>query len=225
MTPSAPERPSPLANRITPWGEEVATPARGGWTGNRGVIHRDWKIVKRSATDGWVCCALHFRGWRRKVMTPGRWTELFFLDEATAFAAGHRPCFFCRREAATAFARAWGEGAGLGRAAKASEMDAVMKTERAHVGRRREAERWALMEQLPVVSSGDLTRGAMVMAEEGAANAYLFDGDRFRRWTVEGYVAGAPKGVIRLLTPASVMRAFAAGYKPEIAGLRCHRRT
>lgn len=230
MSPNLTRRPSPLANRISPFGAERATPARGGWIGNRGVIHEGWRITRRASTDGWVCCALSFKNRKRPMMRPGRWTELFFLDEATAFAAGHRPCFYCRRPAAKAFAAAWGAGNGLARAASAREMDAVLKTERMHVGRRRAAERQAHFAALPRVdgdqiaapgpaaslgAAGRLAAGAIV-AEETGEKAFLYRGERFLEWGLEGYAAGEPQGPLRLLTPLSALAAFHAGYAPEI---------
>lgn len=216
MPSEAEDRPSPLANRMTPWGEEIATAARGAWVGNRGVIHSGYRIVKRSTTRGWVCCALSFKGRKRELMRPGRWTELFFLDEATAFAAGHRPCFECRREAALAFAEAWSRGQGLSARASAPAMDAVLNEERGHVGRRRASERRTFMASLPSWDEDDLTRGAMVAIGSDDVAAYLYDGEAFRRWTPSGYVDGSPEGEWRLLTPPSVVAAFRAGYAPQI---------
>ena len=91
----------PLQNRVTPAGDIVATPHRGLFTGNRGIIHDPATrtlLKKRWSGPAWITCVCEFRGWRRRVMATRSWTELFFLDEATAFAAGHRPCFFCRRD-------------------------------------------------------------------------------------------------------------------------------
>lgn len=222
--PSAPDgRPSPLPNRITPWGAAFASPARGAWVGNRGVIHDGFRITKRATTRGWVCCVLSFKGRRRTLMTPGRWTELFFLDEATAFATGHRPCFECRRADALAFAEAWSAGQGLSARASAPAMDAILNGERAHVGRRRAWEQRAHLAALPEVDPADLTRGAMVatgvstdIKEKVSPDAWLFDGSGFHHWTPEGYAEGDPDGPLHLLTPPSVMAAFRAGYVPHI---------
>lgn len=210
-------RPSPLPNRIDPFGAAHAVTAKGGWTGNRGPIHDGWRIVRRAATDGWVCCLLHFQNRRRVVMTPNRWTELFFLDEATAFAAGHRPCFFCRRRDAQHFAAAWGAGADLGRAARAPEMDAVLKTERRHAGRLRPGEVRALRRELPPAPDV-IPRGAMVATDVGgdAPTAFIWTGARFLRWSFDGYAPGDPAGEARLLTPPSVVAAFRAGYAPQL---------
>src|SRR6202522_4162931 len=115
----------PLQNRVTPQGDIIATPHRGMFTGNRGIIHDPATrtlLTRRWSTNAWLTCVCEFRGRRRKVMGGRSWTELFFLDEATALAAGHRPCFFCRREDAQAFRAAWAEGNGVGDVA-ASDMD------------------------------------------------------------------------------------------------------
>jgi len=106
-----------LQNRVTPFGDIVAIPQKGMFTGNRGIIHDPATrtlLKRRWATKAWLTCVCEFKGRHREVMARRSWTELFFLDEAVALAAGHRPCFFCRREAAEAFRNAWA----LGRAVK-----------------------------------------------------------------------------------------------------------
>src|SRR5437870_4460212 len=122
----------PLQNRVTPFGEIVAAPERGLYTGNRGIIHDPETrtlLQRRWTSKVWIVCLCEFQGRRRRLMSPGTWTELFFLDEATALAAGHRPCFFCRRTDAEAFRSAWARGNG-GRAPAAPEMDAILHAER-----------------------------------------------------------------------------------------------
>lgn len=100
-----------LQNRVDPYGQVICTAARGHWTGNRGVIHNDRKeIIRVFSVRPWITCLLQFKGRHRVVMTPNRWTELFFLDEATAFSAGHRPCAECRRDDFNRFKRYWTEG-------------------------------------------------------------------------------------------------------------------
>ncbi len=205
-------RPSPLPNRVTPFGAIVATPSRGTMMGNRGGrIHGLHDIIRRQGSPRWICCVLSFKGRRRKVMGAG-YTELFFLDEVTAFAAGHRPCFECRRIDAMAFAAAWAVARGLDEPPMADEMDEALKAERAAPP--------------PPVEIAELAAGAMVAAEDDAENgaaegdaeraAYLFTGSGFLRWSFEGYVAGAPEGPLRLLTPPSALAAFRAGYAPKI---------
>lgn len=98
----------PLQNRVDPWGRILQSPARGTLMGNRGILHDDeQKVKKTQAHKSWVICVLEFKGNRRSLMAPGRYSELFFLDEATALAAGHRPCMECQRERAVEFKRCW----------------------------------------------------------------------------------------------------------------------
>lgn len=129
----------PLQNRVTPTGEIIATPHRGMFTGNRGIIHdpaTKTLLKKRWSSPAWITCLCEFRGWRRPVMARRSWTELFFLDEATAFAAGHRPCFFCRRDDAKRFRVAWEMGNDA-RGISAKAMDAVLHRERLDRGKKR----------------------------------------------------------------------------------------
>ena len=122
----------PLQNRVTPSGDIVADPHRGLFTGNRGIIHdpaTKTLLNRRWSSPAWITCVCEFRGRRRKVMGGRSWTELFFLDEATAFAAGHRPCFYCRRDDANRFRAAWEEGNGVA-AVLARDIDAVLHRER-----------------------------------------------------------------------------------------------
>jgi hypothetical protein len=101
----------PRRNRVTPLGEIVAVSERGTMMGNRGILHDAEGLIRRPwAVKRWLICVLEFRGRHRMVMAPNRYTELFFLDEATALAAGHRPCFECRRDRYLAFRDAWAAG-------------------------------------------------------------------------------------------------------------------
>src|SRR3954469_22149992 len=98
-------------NRVNPFGKIFATSARGAWLGNRGQLHGKGKTILRPFKhQAWIICLLQFKNRRRQIMTPGLWTELFFMDEATAFAAGHRSCFECRRDDASHFKAAWLKG-------------------------------------------------------------------------------------------------------------------
>ena len=122
----------PLQNRVTPTGDIIATAARGLFTGNRGIIHdpaTKTLLKKRWSNPAWLICVLTFRGRRREVMGTRSWTELFFLDEATALAAGHRPCFYCRRQDANRFRAAWEAGNGTSQLL-AHEIDAILHRER-----------------------------------------------------------------------------------------------
>ncbi|MEW6640080.1 MAG: hypothetical protein AB1586_06215 [Pseudomonadota bacterium] len=197
----------PLQNRVTPQGDIVATPHRGLFTGNRGIIHDPATrtlLGRRWTTHAWIVCTCDFRGRRRQVMATRSWTELFFLDEATALAAGHRPCFFCRRDDANAFRAAWASG--LATVPRAAEMDAVLHAERLD-GRQRRLHSWP-------GSIAALPDGAMVQV---GVDSFLINGGRLLRWSFAGYqaVENVPDGA-RLLTPPSTVRALAAGYQPVL---------
>jgi hypothetical protein len=198
----------PLQNRVTPTGDIIATPHRGLFTGNRGIIHdpaTKTLLRKRWSSPAWITCVCEFRGWRRKVMGTRSWTELFFLDEATAFAAGHRPCFFCRRDDANRFRAAWEEGNGVSDI-RAREIDAVLHRERLDHGRKRLHVLTMPMAQLP--------DGAMVQQGE---ESFLIVQGRALLWSMAGY--GKVEDAIgnaMLLTPPSTLRALAAGYRPVL---------
>ena len=196
----------PLQNRVTPSGDIIATPHRGLFVGNRGIIHdpaTKTLLRRRWSTPMWLTCVLEFRGRRREVMARRSWTELFFLDEATALAAGHRPCFFCRRDDANRFRAAWERGNGV-TSVRAGEIDRVLHRERLDHGRKR-------LHPLPMPLS-KLPDGAMV---QQGADSYLIAKGRAFRWSPSGYRAAeisAEKAL--LLTPPSTLRALAAGYRP-----------
>ncbi len=198
----------PLQNRVTPFGDIVAIPQRGTLTGNRGIIHDPATrtlLPRRWTTRAWIACVCEFRGRRRPVMARQSWTELFFLDEATAFAAGHRPCFYCRRADAIRFREAWARGNGKATPPRAPEVDAVLHRERLDPARRKR------LHPLPMPMQA-LPDGAMLAADE---QSYLVLGGRLLLWTAAGYRA-APRAPIgaRLLTPPSTVNALAAGYQP-----------
>jgi hypothetical protein len=194
----------PLQNRVTPFGEIVAVPERGLLMGNRGIIHdpATRTLNRRWASKAWITCLCEFRGVRRKVMATRSWTELFFLDEATALAAGHRPCFYCRRRDAEAFRDAWARGNG-GSPPRAGEMDELLHRQRLD-GR---AKRLHLL----TVSAAALPQGAMIAAGQ---RAYLIAGGRALLWSPAGYGAAAIPPEASLLTPPATLRALAAGYSP-----------
>jgi hypothetical protein len=197
----------PLQNRVTPSGDIIATPHRGIFTGNRGIIHdpATKTLMRRWASQAWLTCVCEFRGRRREVMGGRSWTELFFLDEATAFAAGHRPCFYCRRDDAKRFRAAWERGNGVVNVL-AREMDATLHRERLDGGRKRR-------HVLPMPPE-DLPDGAML--QEGA-RIYLIVQGRALLWTPGGYreADDAVEGAL-LLTPPSTLRALAEGYRPVL---------
>ena len=197
----------PLQNRVTPSGELVALPARGLLMGNRGGrFHTDAQALteRRWASRQWICCVLDFKGRRRDVW--GRfYTELFFLDEPTALAAGHRPCFECRRKDALAFAERWQETRGLRAPPRAGEMDRALHGERLS-GRAKRLHRLA---------RDGLPDGAVVAMGEGAC---AVRGDRLLGWTPNGYgppVKRPRETTVDVLTPPSVVAVLAAGYRPR----------
>src|SRR3954470_17697669 len=198
----------PLQNRVTPLGDIVATPQRGTFTGNRGIIHdpsTKTLLNRRWSSKAWITCACEFRGRRREVMTTRSWTELFFLDEATALAAGHRPCFYCRRDDANRFRAAWQRGNGVSDV-RAPEIDAALHRERL-VGRSKRLH--ALIE--PVAALPD---GAMIAVGE---TGYLMAHGRPWLWSSAGYRAA--KALIQeaqLLTPPSTLNALRAVYRPML---------
>jgi len=195
----------PLQNRVAPTGEIITTPHRGLFVGNRGIIHDPASktlLKKRWSTPAWLTCVLEFRGRRRKVMARQSWTELFFLDEATAFAAGHRPCFYCRRDDANRFRAAWEEGNGV-KDVLAPGMDAVLHRERFANARK--------LHPLPMKIE-KLPDGTMV---QDGGDSFLVAGGRALKWSPSGYTkVQRSLEDAKLLTPPSTVRAFAAGYRP-----------
>ena len=198
----------PLQNRVSPFGEIVATAHRGRFTGNRGIVHDPATrtlLNRRWSSKAWITCVCEFRGRRRKVMSRRSWTELFFLDEATSFAAGHRPCFYCRRDDATAFRDAWAEGNRISKP-YATEMDAMLHSERLDGRVKR-------VHPLPVPVS-ELPDGAMIAA--GGESYLVAKGDTWR-WSFAGYShVPMPLADAKLLTPPSIVNAFRAGYRAQL---------
>jgi hypothetical protein len=197
-----------LQNRVTPFGDIVAIPQRGLFTGNRGIIHdpaTKTLLDKRWAGKAWLICVCDYKGRRRRVMGGRSWTELFFLDEAVALAAGHRPCFFCRRAAAVAFRAAWAAGRGA-KESSAPDMDAVLHRERMQHGHK-------LIHAIPGLLS-ELPDGAVIAA---SGSAFTIAGRQAFRWTEQGYET--PQEIHRadgLLTPPSTFAALRAGYRPVL---------
>jgi len=197
-----------LQNRVIPFGDIVAMAQKGMFTGNRGIIHDPATrtlLKQRWATKAWLTCLCEFRGRRRDVMARRSWTELFFLDEAVALAAGHRPCFFCRREAAEALRNPWALASAIG-TPRAAEIDAVLHAERLDHGRKR-------LHALPGPAD-ELPDGSVIAA---AGNAYILARGRAFRWTAQGYEGSLqiPRADV-LLTPPSTLGALRAGYRPVL---------
>jgi hypothetical protein len=200
----------PLQNRVTPDGDIVAVAARGLFMGNRGILHDSAKRLGRSRWKHkvWIICRTCFRGRPRAVMAPRRYTELFFLDEAVAIAAGHRPCFECRRREFYAWQRAWRDGNGLTDLPRAPEMDAALHAERVDPGTRRQ-KTWH-------GAVADLPDGAFVLWD---GRPHILRDGLFRPWSHAGYAAGfrpPAGGAVVVLTPRSSVGALRGGYCPAV---------
>jgi hypothetical protein len=200
-TPAMSHAPRPLQNRVDPFGELHAVTERGGLMGNRGGrLHRDDQTLSGSwwKNRHWLICVCEFKGRRRNVW--GRYyTELFFLDEPTALAAGHRPCFECRRPAAKAFIAAF-----PGAPSHVEAMDDVLHRERVDKKRKR----------LWRSRLGDLPDGAMIARGD---RAYAVRSGSLSPWSFAGYGAPAPlepDAIVDVLTPPSTLAALQSGYKP-----------
>ena len=197
----------PRQNRVTPRSELIAVPARGTFMGNRGCLHDDaGRIVRTHRGRRWIICALEFKGRRLGLADPGCYTLLFFLDEATALAAGHRPCGECRRAAFRAFVDAWtaaNPGALPEGATRIDDLDRVLHRER--TGPRRRA---------PVDGLPDGT----FVALDGDPRPHLVLGDALLPWTPEGYGTriARPSTPVEVLTPPSIVAALRAGYRPAL---------
>jgi hypothetical protein len=195
----------PLPNRVDPFGELFANPARGSFMGNRGGhFHTDLQTLgpRRWVSRQWICCVLEFKDRHRDVWGRG-YTELFFLDEVTALAAGHRPCFECRRRDADAFADAW--RLAFRHRPRAADMDRRLHAERLDKRAKRRHRRG--IDELP--------DGAVVALEEGA---FAVLGKELLQWTPAGYGTRQrrPRGVeVDVLTPPAIWAVLSAGYRPH----------
>ena len=198
----------PLQNRVDPFGGWIATPARGMFLGNRGGrFHRDDQTLgrRRWASRQWICCVLRFKNRHHKVWRDG-YTALFFLDEVTALAAGHRPCFECRRADAKAFAEKWAH-AKRSAVPRAPEMDLVLQAERLDGRAKRTND----------MQISDLPDGAFLALREEPNVAFALRGSHLLRWHETGYVEkiARPRGMAKVLTPPSIVSVLAAGYPPQ----------
>ena len=197
-----------LRNRVTPLGDLVAEPGRGLVYGNRGCLHDDQgRIRRRYAGRRWIACRLRFRGWHREpLLQPGRFTELFFLDEATAFAAGHRPCALCRREDYLRFGEIW-------RSLHPGETGADGIDARLHAERVDPRTRGHLLHEAPL---DELPDGAYVLRD---GRPFLVIGGELLRWTSAGYDVRVPRPArarTTLITPPSLVEVLRAGWDPVV---------
>jgi hypothetical protein len=198
----------PLRNRVTPLSELIVDPGRGLVYGNRGCLHDPaGRIRRRYNGRRWIACRLVFRGWHREpLLQPGRFTELFFLDEATAFAAGHRPCALCRHDDYTRFASIW-RRLHPGQVG-ADAIDAQLHTERVAPGTRAQLRHEAPLDELP--------DGSFVLWQ-GAPR--LVRGDELLGWTASGYADRTPRPARQtalVLTPPSLLAVLRTGWQPEV---------
>ena len=210
------KRPSPLQNRVDPFGEIVATPERGLFLGNRGgCFHDEQQRLTRArwTSRQWITCLLEFRGWKRELMQPNRYTELFFLDEATALAAGHRPCFECRRADSLRFFEAIRVGIpGFVNEGERLYVDAVdRRLHEERVDSRTKAKRTT------TAAIAELPDGAMVALPDNQGQAYLLLRDRLLPWSFGGYgepIEAIPPSRVIVLTPPTSLAALQSGYVP-----------
>jgi len=182
--------------------------------GNRGgCMHREKHLIGRPWTnERWICCLLEFKGRHREVMAENRYTELFFLDEATAFAAGHRPCMECRRTDANRFIDAWSRAhLGTQRVKSVSHIDQVAHRERIDPTTKQQRTSRAQLSTIP--------DGAFVTIDSDAGQPLLVRRGKLLPWSFAGYgpaIAMPPDQAVTLLTPGSFAIAFSAGYEPAV---------
>lgn len=207
---------TPLQNRVDPFGEIHAVSNRGTMFGNRGgCMHRDKKLVGRPWTNQrWICCLLEFKNrHRRELMATGLYTELFFLDEATAFAAGHRPCMECRRPDAKRFIAAWSAAhLPAGQPLKTiNHLDEIAHRERIDPATKRQRTSRVQLSTLP--------DGVLLTLDDRPTQPMLLWRGRLHEWTFGGYRNSVRKPndqAVTLLTPPSFAIAFSAGYEPTV---------
>jgi hypothetical protein len=202
----------PLQNRVTPEGDIVADPARGTCIGNRGILHdANGRLgAARWRHPHWICCRLAFKGRQREIMAPGRYTELFFLDEATALAAGHRPCRECRREDFLRFQAAWRRTLPDADAC-APSIDRRLHHARVDPRTRRQIRYAAPLDGLP--------DGTFVLLPDDPSTALLVVGDRLLPWRASGYAPPRPRPSATqalVLTPRPTVAVLRAGYAASV---------
>ncbi|HEY3727826.1 MAG TPA: hypothetical protein VGL51_11660 [Solirubrobacteraceae bacterium] len=198
---------SPARNRVTPMGDVEAIALRGAWTGNRGIIHSGTEIVRSHASDLWITCALEFRGRWHEQWQPHHFTFLYFYDEAVSFAAGHRPCAECRREAYNAYRAAWAE------ALKVAVPSAKLINRQLHGER---IVRGTHRRRIHAMLWAGLPDGAFVRLGQSPA---VVVGGHLSEWTPSGYATRHKRprhGVADVITPPSTIAVLCAGYPVQI---------
>ena len=201
-------------NRVDPMGALHAVPQRGAWFGNRGCLHDDEGRIRRDwAVRRWITCVTAFKGRKRPLLQPGRYTELFFLDEATAYAAGHRPCAECRRADHARFMALW--RAQIGPARTVDDVDRVLHAARLDGRARRRVRIDA--QDVPVGAMIDL--GGPVLRGPVLQGPVLQGAGSWLRWSFDGYAPlDTPQGPVDLLTPEPIMRLMRAGLPVQMSG-------
>ena len=202
-------------NRVDPWGDLHDAPDRGLYTGNRGCVVDDAeRVVRHHGSSLWIICRTEFRGWRVALARPGRWTPLFFLDDAVGLAAGHRPCATCRRDDYLAYRGAVARSLGGDARVRAPELNARLQAERHRRGRGIERAADRRVWPAPVTSLPD---GTVIVGAAGATHLVL--GDRVLRFTFAGWADAAPRpagGTATVLTPPTSVAALAHGFVPHL---------
>ena len=201
----------PYQNRVDPFGQLHAVKARGAWMGNRGILHDEaGQIVAQWRLKRWITCVLNFKDRHRQVFTPHRYSELFFLDEATAFAAGHRPCAECRRERYNEFHMKWSTAnpqLSSAHVLRADDIDRQLQIERVVRGGKQTSES----------AGASLPSGTFV---DRSGVAQLVWNSCFYPWTFDGYgrpiSISTPGEVVRVLTPPSIVSTFKGGFVPQV---------
>ncbi|MGN6639972.1 MAG: hypothetical protein ACTHJ8_13760 [Mucilaginibacter sp.] len=200
-----------LQNRVDPYGNIIITSARGNWMGNRGILHdENQNLLRPYKLKAWITCVLEFRGRKRTVMAPHRYTELFFFDEATAFAAGHRPCFECRRQDYNRFKSFWLKGNseyGFDEKISIQKIDEILHRERLN----HDGSKVKHQENLNTLPDG-------TFIEIGGKPHVIFR-EVIYEWSPFGYGEKKPLPkveTITILTPKSFVNTFRAGYVPEV---------
>lgn len=202
----------PAGNRVSPLGLIVPAPGRGGWMGNRRVLHAGTgarATVRSHRGKAWITCVLDFRGRRVPQWQPGRYTPLFFLDEAVSLAAGHRPCAECRRADFNKFRSAWAQYTGEAERLRAPQLDAVLHSQRLPLGEGR---------AVTTSSWPGLPDGAFVLVEQGPAVVVRDQLTPWRPDNTYGSPVRRPRGgTVSVITPPASLGALRAGYPVQIA--------
>ena len=205
----------PRRNRVDPWGDLHAVSPRGLFTGNRGCVVNDQEqVVRHHGSALWITCVTEFRGWRWPLARPRRWTPLFFLDDAVALAAGHRPCATCRRRDYLAYRDAVTLAVGAARPLRAWELNARLQRERLHPGRGLSR---AKDRMVWTAAFNDLPEGTVVIGANGSCE--LFCGNQLLRYGFAGWTETThkpPRGMATVLTPPTSVAALAHGFRPVL---------